>query len=351
MRADGYLFMLERETGKPILPIEERPVTQDRFNHTARTQPYPVGADSLGPPCEFWKDKIKAPFVLDCGGFTPPYLDKHHIVAPNAPIAGVVRVTPMAYSPDTGYFYAQGTASVGRARRISADPFFRGSATTITDLPPGVNVLAAIDSRTNRIAWQRELRGSLGTSGPLSTGGGLLFRGDPDGTFQAYDARTGEPLWQFQTGFGAARGPAMSYEVDGEQYIALSMGTALWAFKLGGTLGPQPARAVGRGPAPATETSEIETATLVQSADRGVGRRYAVDEHAFNPPRARARAGTVVRFVNNGLIAHTVTAADRSWTTGTLALAETGYVRFDKPGTYRYACVEHPWAIGELTIE
>ena len=98
-------------------------------------------------------------------------------------------------------------------------------------------------------------------------------------------------------------------------------------------------------------TKQIETATLVPSADRGVGRRFAVDEHAFNPVRARVRAGTWFSFVNNGQVPHTIAALDGAWTAGTLKMAETGYVKIDKPATYRYACKEHPWAVGELTIE
>jgi plastocyanin len=307
---------------------------------------------------------VKAPFVLDCGGFTPPYVDKHNVVAPYAPIAGSNRVTPMSFSPQTGYFYAQGTASVGRARRISMDPWFRGNAPMLPDLlPPSVSVLAAIDSRTNRIAWKKELpAGGIGNSGPLTTAGGLLFRGDPSGTFQAWDAKTGDLLWQFQTGVGQARGPAMTYEVDGEQYVAVSMGTAVFAFKNGGTLPQQaPPRGGGgggRGGGPGggaaargQETDEIETGTLVQSAERGVGRRYAVDEHAFNPLRARVKANTWLTFTNNGSIPHTIVANDGSFNTGTLKTAESTGVKLVKPGTYRYACKEHPWAIGELTVE
>lgn len=355
MRADGYLFLLDRQTGKPILPIEERPVTPDAFNNAARTQPFPVGADQLTPPCEYWKGKVKAPFVLDCGGFTPPFIDRHDVVAPDAPIASANRITPMSYSAQTGYFYAQGTGSVGRARRISADPWFRGNAPMLPDvLPPSINVLAAIDSRTNKIVWKKELPpGGIGTSGPLTTAGGLMFRGDPNGTVQAYNARTGDRLWEFQTGVGGARGPAISYEVDGEQHIAIAMGTALFAFKLGGALPPATAspRATGRVATRGTETDKVETATLVQSAERGVGARYAVDEHAFNPVRARVKANRWVTFINNGSIAHSIVALDGSFGTGRLKMAESNAVRITKPGTYRFACKEHPWAIGELVVE
>jgi len=352
MRADGFLFLLDRETGKPLLPIEEKRVTQNADFHTAPTQPFPSNADSLQPPCSFWQDKVKEPFVLDCGGFTPPYLDQHNVVSPWTPIAGTNRVTPMSYSPQTGYFYAQGVAALGRARQITTDPWFRGNAAMLNDLlPPPIGILAAIDSRTNKIAWKTDMPANLGTSGPLTTAGGLMFRGDASGAVEAYDAKTGDKLWTFHTGQRGARGPAMSYEVDGEQCIAVAMGTSLWSFKLGGTLPPrpEPPAVTNRGPQ-AEPAAMIETATLVQSADRGVGRRFALDEHAFNPVRARIKAGDYITFMNNGTITHTITGLDGSWTAGSLKTAESNQVKFDKAGTYRYACKEHPWAVGELTV-
>ena len=182
-----------------------------------------------------------------------------YVVSPVSPIAGSNRVTPMSYSPQTGYFYAQGVASLGRARHITSDPWFRGNAPMLDMLPPSVGTLAAIDGRTNKIVWKRDMPSTLGTSGPLTTAGGLMFRGDADGSVQAYDAKTGEPLWQFQTGLRGARGPAMSYEIDGEQYIAVAMGTSLWSFKLGGSLlaRPAPTAVTNRGPLP-EPTRQVE---------------------------------------------------------------------------------------------
>ena len=351
MRADGYLFLLDRETGTPLLPIEERNVSQDPAMSTSPTQPFPVNADSLGPPCSYWQEKVKPPFVLDCGGFTPPYMDKHNVVSPVSPIAGSNRVTPMSYSPQTGYFYAQGVASLGRARQLTSDPWFRGNAAMLDVLPPSIGVLAAIDSRTNKIVWKREMPANLGTSGPLTTAGGVMFRGDADGSVQAYDARTGDLLWQFQTGLRGARGPAMSYEIEGEQYVAVAMGRSLWSFKLGGSLPSRPAPAAVTNSRPLPDpTRQVETATLVPSADRGVGRRYAVDEHSFNPVRARVKVGDFLTFINNGQIAHTIVAHDGSWATGPLRTGESTSLRFAQAGTFRYACKEHPWAIAELTV-
>jgi len=57
----------------------------------------------------------------------------------------------------------------------------------------------------------------------LATGGDLVFTGDPEGDFFALDARTGEKLWRYQTGAGH-RGSAVSYAVNGRQYIATPTG-------------------------------------------------------------------------------------------------------------------------------
>ncbi len=352
LRADGYIFMLDRETGEPLFPIEERPVSQDAFNHTSPTQPFPVGADPIVPTCDAWRDKVPAPWVLDCSGFAPLYVDRDNVVAPGVPIPRV-RVTAMSYSPDTGYFYAQGLGHIGRARRISDDPWFRGSAPGYSTLPPAVGVFGAIDSRTNKLVWKHEVEARvLGTSAPLTTAGGLMFRGSGDGHVEAYDARTGESLWRFQTGVRGARGPAATYAVNGEQYVSLAMGPELWTFKLGGTVPAPDAPPTADGPRRiGRETSQVQTSTLVQSAERGVGLRYAVDEHAFNPSQIRVVDGTVVTFINSGRMTHTIAATNGAWTTGPLAMAESGFVTFDETGTHTYHCEEHPWAMGQVFVE
>ena len=97
---------------------------------------------------------------------------------------------------------------------------------------------------------------------------------------------------------------------------------------------------------------EIETATLMTVSFGGaVGRRYALDEHAFNPARVRVKAGTRVMFVNNGRIRHALAARDGSWSSGALPPAKSFYVQLNTPGTFLYHCTEHPWAIGQLTVE
>ena len=361
MRADGHLFLFDRETGEPLVPIEERPVPQNEFLYTVPTQPFPVGGESIVPDCSFWRDRVPPPFELSCSAFTPPSLTEHTIVGLGAPIPRV-RVTPMSFSPQTGYIYAQGMGHVGRARRFE-DPYISNSGRNPPTLPPPVGVLAAVDARTGAIAWKHELPSArLGTSGPLTTAGGVMFRGAADGYVEAYDAHNGERVWTFSTTPAGARvrpGPASTYELDGTQFIAIPMGNELWAFALDGTVpergtpGAEPPTDVDAPFAPApSETDTIETATLVANPFWAVGgTRNALDEHAFNPVHALVTGGTRVLFLNNGEMAHTIAARDGSWSTGTIQPGRWEHVTFDQPGTFLYHCTDHPWAIAEVTVQ
>ena len=348
MRADGYLFMLDRESGKPLSRVDERSVSQNGLQRTAATQPFPAGADSALPTCDTWKKQpLPRGFDLSCDYYTPASVEKPNLLTPSFGM----RVAPMAYSPDTGYFYATGNAALGWLRRDENPWFF---SNTFNQRVPGLNslghgVLAAIDSKTNKVVWKKEFRPGR-PSGAMTTSGGLMFQSAPDGNLQAYDAKTGNVLWQFQ--IGAAGGPPLSYEIDGEQYVAAITPTGVWAFKLGGTLAQAPAPT--RQPqelftGQITDTRQVETASLVR--DTGfTGFHYMTDEYAFSPYRARVKRGTQVTWRNNGLMVHTIVAQDGSWTTGTLNPADVGGVTFDKAGTYTYMCKEHPWAVGQIVV-
>jgi alcohol dehydrogenase (cytochrome c) len=65
----------------------------------------------------------------------------------------------------------------------------------------------------------------------LSTAGGLVFGGSPEGWFYALEATTGKPLWRFQTGAQVVANP-MSFLVDGKQHVAIPAGLALFVFAL-----------------------------------------------------------------------------------------------------------------------
>jgi len=351
MRADGYLFLLDRETGQPLAPIEDRRVPQDARGKTAATQPFPVGADRVLPDCDEWrKQPMPSGFVLGCF-FVPPSLETPNLLAPT----WGMRTTPMAYSPQTGLFYAIGNASLAWFRRAEDPNFFGLGGNRVPGLPAGYAVMAAIDGRTNRIVWKKTFRDGR-PGGPLVTAGGLLFQMLSDGNFAAADARSGEVVWRFQTGAAGGGGPAATYEIDGEQYVAIALRNSLWAFRPGGLLPPRPAPRVVP-PATLTtfagviqETNDIEIATSVR--DMAVtGSHYMLDEYAFSAYRARVKVGTPVRWTNNGRLIHTIAADDGSWTTGPLNPIEVGVVTFARAGTYTYVCRDHPWAKGQLIVE
>jgi alcohol dehydrogenase (cytochrome c) len=82
------------------------------------------------------------------------------------------------------------------------------------------------------LAWRYAQVGQ-GTSwgGTMTTAGGLIFFGDDSGSIAAVDARSGHPLWEFNTG-QTIRASPMSYEVDGVQYVAIAAGSDVLSFSL-----------------------------------------------------------------------------------------------------------------------
>jgi hypothetical protein len=115
MRTDGYLFMLDRETGKPLMPIEERKVPQDRATILCQHSRI-LSAPS--PCCPIARRAEAAdPSGFEPAAFLPGSLDTPNLLTP----AWGMRVVPMAFSPQTGYFYAIGNASLQWFRRAE-DP-------------------------------------------------------------------------------------------------------------------------------------------------------------------------------------------------------------------------------------
>jgi quinohemoprotein ethanol dehydrogenase len=366
MRTDGVLFVVDRETGKPILPIEDRKVAQDKASRTWPTQPYPVGADRMLDDCDTWNKKpIPLGFKVGCF-FTAASMDVPNLLTP----AWGMRQTPMAYSPQTGYIYALGNSSLQWFRRAEDPYVFILGAGRVPGMPQGHGVMAAIDAKTAKIAWKQEFTGPR-PSGALATASGLLFQTMPDGNLQARDAKTGEMIWQYQTGMNGGAAPGVSYEVDGEQHIAIAGRNSIMALTLNGTLEPKaeevagggrggrgagPAGQGGQGGAPGglfngpiADNFRVEIASYVRDNSSGGVRMYT-DEHAFNPYRIRVKAGTMVRWVNNGRILHTIAAEDGSWTSSRLVPLEAHGHTFDTPGEYTVICKDHPFAKMQVIV-
>jgi len=82
--------------------------------------------------------------------------------------------------------------------------------------------LVAVNLDTGRIAWKHKTPQPL-IGGVLATAGGLVFNGEANGWFKAFDSRTGQELWKFNCGAGV-NAPAVSYMVNGKQYVAVAAG-------------------------------------------------------------------------------------------------------------------------------
>ncbi len=140
-----------------------------------------------------------------------------------------------AYSPATGWFYSTGlewcqTVTVRLEEPREGMPFFGGEFEMEHPRSgPAHSHLSAYDPVTGERKWRYEHKYPLLAS-QLATAGGLVFTGDATGRFFALDADTGRELWGFRTGSGH-RGSAVSYAVDGRQFIATPSG---WGSALAG---------------------------------------------------------------------------------------------------------------------
>ncbi|MGC2395397.1 MAG: PQQ-binding-like beta-propeller repeat protein, partial [Rhodomicrobium sp.] len=164
---------------------------------------------------------------------------------------------PPAYSPNTGLFYVPcnewGMDIWNEPITYKKGAAYLGASFTIKPLYPDyIGALRAIDPVSGKIVWEQKNPAPL-WAGVLATASNLVFTGTPEGYLKAFDAKTGEELWKFQTGSGVTGSP-VTWEQDGEQYIAVvsgwggavplwggevakivkdfTQGGSLWVFKL-----------------------------------------------------------------------------------------------------------------------
>ncbi len=270
----GSLFILHRETGDPLFPVEERPVPQTDVpgEETWPTQPFSMLPQLMpqGPitPNDAWgstdaiREECRALIAQyrSEGIFTPPSLEgtimypgngsgtnwgsvafdpqKQLLVANTSRWATVVQLIPrddFEQAHQSGFEYAdQRETPYGMKRKT-----LLSSAGHICNPPPW-GTLAAVDLSTGELRWEIPIGGeSNGTpiglpngGGPMITAGGLIFLGaTEDNKFRAFDIDTGEILWSSVLPRSAVATPMTYQDINGKQYIVVAAGGH-------GTMGP-----------------------------------------------------------------------------------------------------------------
>jgi len=159
------------------------------------------------------------------------------------PTAGATNWPSPAYSPDTRLFYVIVTEGCGINIRGASKFEIRpgapvGSGTGYLESPDVQErwqlYVRALDAFTGKTAWDYKQIGSNHYGpGVVSTAGGIVFAGEQQGNLTALDAKTGKPLWHFNTGDFISASPIV-YGVAGNQYVAIVAGSNVIAFGLSG---------------------------------------------------------------------------------------------------------------------
>src|SRR5262249_19018237 len=210
----GWVYILDRANGKPLIGIDERPVPQEPRQNTAKTQPYPIG-DAIVPQCAEPLDGYEK-----AGCIFEAFWEEPVLIQPSG--VGGTNWAPMSYNPDTGSFYVPGTIRTSAFVRYDTK-YMKGQrydgGTQAAPIGSSMSgTFTAIGGNTNKIVWQKKTPYRIGQGGgSTATAGGLVFRGDPDGNFLAINAKTGEELWRFPTAVVAAATPPRSYAAGAEQ--------------------------------------------------------------------------------------------------------------------------------------
>jgi len=203
MKADrnGFFYVVNRETGKVI--------SAEKYVSTNWAEKIDL---ATATPVE---DPAKRP------GPNHPVTD----VCPN--LIGGKNWQPMSYSPQTGLVYIPSN-NLCMDWSVSDVTYHRGVFYLGSEFPtkpgPGgyLGALLAWDPIAKKVAWSFKEPLPF-NGGTLATAGGLVFAGDMEGNFRAFDAHNGDVLWSKNLGSGIGAGP-MSFSVDGKQYIAIVVG-------------------------------------------------------------------------------------------------------------------------------
>lgn len=139
-----------------------------------------------------------------------------------------------SYDPDTKLLYVATSSECDVFTvvqpRYRAGHDFMGSMAVPEPVERPEGALKALDPLTGTEKWEFKYFTSP-NGGALSTAGRVVFAGDSDGNFIALDAQTGRDLWHVQLG-AAIYTTAVTYQLDGKQYVVIPAGSALFAFAI-----------------------------------------------------------------------------------------------------------------------
>jgi len=203
---NGYFYVIDRTSGKLI---SATPYGKTTWSDSKDSEGRPVANKQASPTLE------------------------GHTVCPGA--LGATNFMAPTYDPQTGLVYVTARDQCDifstAPQPYEAGHAFYGSAYFPSEeAEPYLGFLKAIDPITGEIK-QKFQHTSPTWSGVLSTAGGLVFSGDAEGNFIAFDAVSLKPLWHFQMGGAVYAGP-MAYAVDGKEYVAVAAGSAIYTFGL-----------------------------------------------------------------------------------------------------------------------
>ena len=206
---NGYFYVLNREDGKFL---NAWPFVKDIS--------WASGIDENGRPIYVEENRPGNPAGAADGG-------KGEVVFSSPSFLGGKNWMPMAFSQKTGLFYVPsnewGMDIWNEPITYKKGAAYLGSGFTIKpNYEDHIGSLKAIDPMTGEWKWEYKNDAPL-WGGVMTTAGGLVFFGTPEGEFKALDDETGEELWSFQTGSGIV-GQPVTWEMDGEQYVSVVSG-------------------------------------------------------------------------------------------------------------------------------
>ncbi len=206
---NGYFYVLNREDGAFV---SAAPFVKDIT--------WASGIDETGRPIFVEENRPGDPAASADG-------NKGEVVFSSPSFLGGKNWMPMAHSPVTGLFYVPsnewGMDVWNEPITYKKGAAYLGSGFTIKpNYEDHIGSLKALDPDTGEIKWEYKNDAPL-WAGVMTTAGGLVFTGTPEGEFIAFDDETGEKLWTFQTGSGIV-GQPITWEQDGEQFVTVISG-------------------------------------------------------------------------------------------------------------------------------